>query len=114
MSTLGKSMRLPPPQPFGGKVEEWEEWSWRYRAYLLLHDSRFEKLLLAAEQATSAITNLDLITTSDLDDTDYSMVELSNTLFYSLVQVTTGYALQCLRQVTTCVGAMAWRLLHER
>ena len=46
-----KNIRNVPPNTFTGKYEDWEEFSWRLKAYISLTDSRAAKALKTAEEA---------------------------------------------------------------
>ena len=112
-SQVLKELKLPPPPTYNGTPETWEEWSWRFKNYFQLVDSRYDALFTAAEEWEGTLSNADL-TQLVGEEVDTSRVELSSVLYYALTQFSTGPALQVVRQVTSKVGLEAWRRLHER
>ena len=54
--TLG-SLKFPTPSAYLGKAEDWEDWSYKFRAYMTISNSEYSELMKYAEGATTVITD---------------------------------------------------------
>ena len=54
---IGGTARLPLPDKFDGKMENWEDWSWQVKAYVSLFKVEALRVLEDAELASSPITD---------------------------------------------------------
>ena len=57
------TLRLQAPPTFGGRHEDWEEWSFKMKAYLSVQDSELGALIRGAERAVER--NIAVISDSD-------------------------------------------------
>ena len=103
---IGGSARLPLPDKFDGKMENWEDWSWQVKACLSLFKVEALRVLEDAELASSPITDSPLerleADTTELVDTE--LVKFSRQLHYLLTQITSE----------SLNGFESWRLLARR
>ena len=52
-----EEMKLPLPEKFTGKVEEWEEWSWQVKSYISLFHPEVTEVMDSAEIAAATVTD---------------------------------------------------------
>ena len=113
---IGGSARLPLPDKFDGKMENWEDWSWQVKAYVSLFKVEALRVLEDAELASSPITDSALerleADTTELVDTE--LVKFSRQLHYLLTQITSESARLVVRGNTELNGFESWRLLARR
>ena len=113
---IGGSARLPLPDKFDGKMENWEDWSWQVKAYVSLFKVEALRVLEDAETARSPITD-DILERLEVDTTelvDTELVKFSRQLHYLLTQITSGSARLVVRGNTELNGFESWRLLARR
>ena len=55
--TLGGNSRLPLPENFDGTMEKWGDWSWHVRSYVSMFKEHVLRVMDAAEEATSVVTD---------------------------------------------------------
>ena len=111
--TLG-SLKFPTPSAYSGKAEEWEDWSYKCRAYMTISNSEYSELMKYAEGATTVITDELLGVPLEGGEIDRRRVDLGHILHYTLVQLTSASAATVVRQVESMNGFETWRLLHTR
>ena len=113
---IGGSARLPLPDKFDGKMENWKDWSWQVKAYVSLFKVEALRVLEDAELASSPITDSALerleADTTELVDTE--LVKFSRQLHYLLTQITSESARLVVRGNTELNGFESWRLLARR
>ena len=78
-----KNVRNIPPSTFTGKYEDWEEFSWRFKAYISLTDSRAAKVLKTAEGLPEPIAEAELRTRA-ADGTITDIALLASHIFSSV------------------------------
>ena len=109
---IGGSARLPLPDKFDGKMENWEDWSWQVKAYVSLFKEEALRVLEDAELASSPITDSALerleADTTELVDTE--LVKFSR----QLTQITSESARLVVQGNTELNGFESWRLLARR
>ena len=113
---IGGSARLPLPDKFDGKMENWEDWSWQVKAYVSLFKVEALRVLEDAELARSPITD-DALERLEADTTelvDTELVKFSRQLHYLLTQITSESARLVVRGNTELNGFESWRLLARR
>ena len=113
---VGGSARLPLPDKFDGKMENWEDWSWQVQAYVSLFKVEALRVLEDAELASAPITD-DALERLEADTTelvDTELVKFSRQLHYLLTQITSESARLVVRGNTELNGFESWRLLARR
>ena len=113
---IGGSARLPLPDKFDGKMENWEDWSWQVKAYVSLFKVEALRVLEDAELASAPITD-DALERLEADTTelvDTELVKFSRQLHYLLTQITSESARLVVRGNTELNGFESWRLLARR
>ena len=97
---------LSKPKPFNGSVDEWAGWAFKMLAYLSALDGA-----MSAELAAAVAGNI-----GDVRNSNMTMQEQarSRQLYFVLVLLLEGPALQLVKPVGTGEGYRAWRMLHER
>ena len=108
-----KEVSLTPPLPFGGELENWEDWSWQFQLYIEIHHPIALKVMVTIEESGEPLSNCTLGSFVDEEHTIEDLLDLSKRLHYLLVQVTIGTALDTVRSIDKGNGFEAWRLLHE-
>ena len=91
---IGGSARLPLPDKFDGKMENWQDWSWQVKAYVSLFKVEALRVLEDAELASSPITD--------------------SALHYLLTQITSESARLVVRRNTELNGFESRRFLARR
>jgi len=82
---LRATVRLPAPPKFSGKLEDWDDWSYTFTAYMSASDSRFTEILRIASLQENRIVDSDA-------GTDPGLLRLLKVLHYTLVQLCNGSA----------------------
>ena len=98
-------MRLGKPEVFAGKEAKWEEWYFKFKAYMTSVGGNYASLLAACET-----TNREIKIT-DLDEDDAAQ---SRKLYLALVMLTSDAALRIVQSVTDNNGLEALRRLTRR
>ena len=88
--TLG-SLKFPTPSAYSGKAEDWEDWSYKFRAYMTISNSEYSALMKYAEASTTVITD-DLLLVEEEGVVDRRRIDLGHILHYTLVQLTSASA----------------------
>ena len=97
--------RLGKPPSFDGNESKWEEWYFKFRAYLLCNGGVWPQLVTAAEGASADIA-------LDLMDEDHA--HGARQLYMSLVFTTEDSALRLVQSVEDSNGCMALRKIINR
>ena len=58
--TFGGSTKLPPPEKFSNRYEDWYDWSWKFKTYVGLYEPEIEGFLERCETSDQEITDADL------------------------------------------------------
>ena len=98
---------LTKPRPFGGKEEEWGSWSFKMLAYVGALDGEMLKELTAAA-AEPVVTNVQNHRMSGDGQ------ERSRQMYYILILLLEGQALQVVKALPSGEGYRVWRTLQER
>ena len=77
-----KNVRNIPPSTFTGKYEDWEEFSWRFKAYISLTDPRAAKGLKTAEAAGDAVITEEELHARNTDGTVTDLTLLASHIFH--------------------------------
>ena len=111
--TSAHKLKLKPPT-FDGSYNNFEEWSYKFTAYMGLQNTFYPRMFRLAEQATQPVTEQHLRTAaSTLEEADH-WVQLDNNLKYILINVTTGSAATLCRQFQHEIGLEILRQMHNR
>lgn len=111
--TSSHKLKLKPPT-FDGSYNNFEEWSYKFTAYMGLQDAFYPRMFRLAEQATQPVTEQHLRTAaSTLEEADH-WVQLDTNLKYILINVTTGSAATLCRQFQHEIGLEILRQMHNR
>jgi hypothetical protein len=89
---------------FDGSSENYRDWAFQFAAWVSLLDSRY----------TSSLTSAASWDTEISVETDPEKVKVSSSLYYVLVMLTAGAALNEVRSAPIGHGAEAWRRLSRR
>ena len=98
---------LTKPRSFGGKEEEWGSWSFKMLAYVGALDGEMLKELMAAslEAVVANVQNSRMTTEGQ---------ERSRQMYYILILLLEGQALQVVKALPSGEGYRVWRTLQER
>ena len=106
-------LKLKPPT-FDGSYNNFEEWSYKFTAYMGIHDPFYPRMFRLAEQATQQVTEQHLrAAASTLEEAD-QWIQLDSNLKYVLINVTTGPAATLCRQHQHEIGLEILRQMHIR
>ena len=86
--TLGGNSRLPLPESFDGTMEKWEDWSWHVRSYVSMFKEHVLRVMDAAEEATTVITDDAVQTIEDNAVELTGLIAFSRQLHYLLSPIT--------------------------
>ena len=106
--------KIPPPY-YNGEYATYEEWRYKFLAYIGLQDPEFPELIQLAEDANQQITNA--LIDQAIADTDKATrwKRLAADLHYILVNICTGPAATVCRQnLLNTNGLETWRPLRHR
>jgi hypothetical protein len=104
MEGLIDTRQLGKPKVFDGSSDSWRDWSFQFTAWVSLLDARFSTSLPQAASWDAEIP----------PESDPEKVRLSSSLYYVLVMLTAGAALNEVRAAPLGHGAEAWRRLSRR
>ena len=91
-----------------------EEWKYKFNAYMGLIDNEYTRLLQAASNANAELTDAMLRAAADSIEQGEKHVQLSADLKYILINTTTGSAATVCRQFQTSIGFEMYRQLCLR
>ena len=112
--TLGGNSRLPLPESFDGTMEKWEDWSWHVRNYVSMFKEHVLRVMDAAEEATTVITDDAVQTIEDNAVELTGLVAFRRQLHYLLSLITKNSARLVVRGNLGLNGFETWRLLSRR
>ena len=101
------SLRLPTLKEFSGKMEDWDSWSKKLKAYFFTLNPLYDKIFNVAESTNEVITDESF---TDGHEEDF---KLSQELHAVLVQLCSGPSEVLLNQYETKHGVEDWRRLYE-
>ena len=105
--------KLKPPT-FNGDIAQYEEWKYKFQAYMGLQHSDHEKLMRSTDSSTTTITELDLETAASSQDEGNRWKQLAQEMKYILTNVTSGGAATVCRQYQHETGYEILRQLNKR
>ena len=106
-------LKLRPPT-YDGNYSTFEEWKYKFTAYMGLMDSFYPNMLRRAATTTQRLTEADLRGAAQTVEEADRWVQLDNNLKYILVNVTTGAAATVCRQHQHEMGLETYRQLNNR
>ena len=116
-------LRFPLPPTFSGKLRDWKEWSWTFKARLSMIDAQAAAFLAAHELDPLEVTDGDLnvsvvddqgVTSIDRAATTAARATFSRKLHYLLANLTTDAARLVVRQNDDSNGFETWRRLVKK
>lgn len=106
--------KIPPPY-YNGEYATYEEWRYKFLAYIGLQDPEFPELIQLAEDANQQITNALIDQVIADPDKATRWKRLAADLHYILVNICTGPAATVCRQnLLNTNGLETWRQLRHR
>jgi hypothetical protein len=119
-TTLGQ-LKIPQPENFQGKTNEWEEWHVLFKSFLATVNTRYKTLMDWAESMVEHIVDSDLkdyeelLPEGPIPDPQLTAVQLSRNLHHMLMGFTASPGPRVLvLQNDTANGFETWRRLHLR
>ena len=106
-------LKLKPPT-FDGSYINFEEWSYKFTAYMGIQDTFYPRMFRLAEQATQQVTEQHLRAAASTLEEAEQWIQLDSNLKYVLINVTTGPAATLCRQHQHEIGLEILRQMHIR
>ena len=106
-------LKLKPPT-YDGNYTKFEEWKYKFSAYMGLQDNIFPQLLSRAERATTVLTDAELLGAASTIEEGEKWTQLCNNLKYILINITSGAAATVCRQYQDAMGLEVYRQLRNR
>ena len=106
-------LKLKPPT-YDGNYSTFEEWKYKFSAYMSVQDNLFSTLLPRAERATTQLTDAELIAAATTQEEADRYIQLANNLKYILISTTTGAAATVCRQHQDAMGLEVYRQICQR
>ena len=106
-------LRLKPPT-YDGSYATFEEWKYKFSAYMGLQDNIFPQLLSRAERATTVLKDTELLAAAKTPEEGEKWTQLCNNLKYILINITSGAAATVCRQHQDAMGLEVYRQLCNR
>jgi len=69
--------KLPPPKHFTGKYEDWDDFSFKFKSYIIMRDLKYKILFTSAESSEHPF-NDDSFINRESGDLDTHMLKLSH------------------------------------
>ena len=101
------------PPTFTGEYGTFEEWKYKFQAYMGLMDNKLPQLLEKSESTTSTIREADFVAVAENTQAN-KLVQLSTDLRYILINICSGAAATICRQHQTSNGFEIYRQLCSR
>ena len=105
--------KLKPPF-YNGDYGTFEEWKYKFTAYMGLMDNVYTRLLQASETATTELTDAQLRAAADTIEDGEKHVQLAADIRYILINITTNSAATVCRQFQHSNGFEIYRQLCRR
>ena len=86
------------PPTYNGDIAHYEEWKYKFQAYMGLQHNDHTRLMRSTENATTTITELDIETAASTQAEADRWKQLSQEMKYILTSVTSGGAATICRQ----------------
>ena len=84
-------MKLKPPT-YDGNYATFEEWKYKFKAYMGIQDNIYPDLLSRAERATTVLTDAELTAAEGTPEEAERWIQPANNLKYILISTTTAAA----------------------
>ena len=97
------------PPTFSGEYGTFEEWKYKFQAYMGLMDNQLPQLLENTENSTTVIKDSDLVSAATTTERANKWVQLSTDLRYILINICSGAAATICRQHRTSNGFDIYR-----
>ena len=105
-------LKLKPPT-YDGNCSTFEEWKYRFTAYMGIQDPTYPVLTERAENATTVLAESDLRTAAGSTQEAESWIQLSTNLKYIRITITSGSAATAVRQHQQDIGLEVYRLYRQ-
>ena len=105
--------KLKPPT-FSGDYAAYEEWKYKFQAYMGLQSNEHDKFMRMTERATARITEADIEGAAGSQEEAATWKQLSQEMKYILTSVTSGGAATVCRQHQHETGYEIYRQLNKR
>ena len=112
LATVHK-LKLKPPT-YDGNYATFEEWKYKFTAYMGIQDPTYPLLMDRAENATTVLAESDIRTAAGSTQEAESWIQLSTNLKYILITITSGSAATAVRQHQQEIGLEVYRQLCVR
>ena len=112
-NTLGGCARLPLPEKFSGKMDDWEDWSYSVKNYVALFKTDILEVMERSERSERPITEQDVVGMMTDPDDVQRLLEFTRQLPYLLTQLTTDSARLIVRGNMSQNGFESWRLVKD-
>ena len=106
-------LKLKPPT-YNGNYSTFEEWKYKFKAYMGIQDNIYPDLLARAERATTVLTDAELIAAAGTPEEAERWIQLANNLKYILISTTSAAAATVCRQHQAAMGLEVYRQLCQR
>ena len=106
-------LKLKPPT-YDGNYATFEEWKYKFSAYMGLQDNIFPQLLSRAERAATVLTDAELLGAATTIEEGEKWTQLCNNLKHILINITSGPAATVCRQHQDAMGLEVYRQLCNR
>ena len=106
-------LKLKPPT-YDGNYATYEEWNFKFTAYMGLQDTFYPRMFRLAEQAAQQVTEARLRQAATTVEEADAWVQLDQNLKYVLISVTTGAAATLCRQHQHEIGLEVPRQMNMR
>ena len=107
------SLKLKPPT-YDGNYATFEEWKYKFKAYMGIQDIIYPDLLSRAERAAKVLTNAELIAAAGTPEEAERWIQLANNLKYIQISTTSAAAATVCRQHQAAMGLEVYRQLCQR
>jgi len=106
-------LELKPPT-YDGNYAAFEEWKYKFKAYMGIQDNIYPDLLSRAERAPTVLTDAELIAAAGTPEEAEHWTQLANNLKYILISTTSAAAATVCRQHQAAMGLEVYRQLCQR
>ena len=90
-------LKLKPPT-YNGNYSTFEEWKYKFKAYMGIQDNIYPDLLARAERATTVLTDAELIAAAGTPEEAKRWIQLANNLKHILISTISAAAQYQLQQ----------------